>query len=42
MDVYRFTPPSDKLTLAAAIYAAGQKVVEHNKHVEKVDTRHRR
>ena len=36
--VYRFTPPGDGLTLATAIYAAGQKVVEHNKYVEKVET----
>lgn len=35
---YRFSPPSDGLTLATAIYAAGQLVVQHNKHVEKVDT----
>jgi hypothetical protein len=36
--VYRFTPPGDAMTLATAIYAAGQSVVKHNKHVEKVDT----
>lgn len=36
--VYRFTPPSDALTLATAIYKAGEAVVKHNKHVEKVDT----
>lgn len=36
--VYRFTPPGDALALAAAIYAAGQRIVQYNKHVEKVDT----
>lgn len=36
--VYRFTPPGDALTLATAITAAGQHVVKHNKHVQKVDT----
>jgi hypothetical protein len=36
--VYRFTPPSDPLTLATAIHAAAQVLVKHNKHVEKVDT----
>lgn len=35
---YRFTPPGDALTLATAMYAVGQKLVEHNKHVLKVDT----
>lgn len=36
--VYRFTPPSDPLTLATAITAAGQHVMKHNKHVKKVET----
>lgn len=36
--VYRFSPPSDALALATAIYQAGQLVVKHNKHVEKVET----
>lgn len=35
---YRFTPPSDALTLATAIAAAGQHVMKHNKHVRKVET----
>lgn len=35
---YRFSPPNDALTLATAVYQAGQLVVRHNKHVEKVDT----
>lgn len=35
---YRFSPPSDALTLATAITAAGQHVMKHNKHVKKVDT----
>jgi len=36
--VYRFTPPGERLTLATAILLAGQHVMKHNKHVEKVDT----
>lgn len=36
--VYRFTPPGDKLSLAVAMMKAGEMVVKHNKHVEKVDT----
>lgn len=36
--VYRFTPPSDALTLATAITAAGQHVMKYNKHVKKVET----
>lgn len=35
---YRFTPPGDALTLATAIYKAGEHVMKHNKHVLKVDT----
>lgn len=35
---YRFSPPSDALTLASAVFQAGQLVVKHNRHVEKVDT----
>ena len=36
--VYRFTPPGDMLTLATAMGEAAKRVVEHNKHVLKVDT----
>jgi len=36
--VYRFTPPGDPLALATAMYAAGQRLAQHNKHVVKVDT----
>lgn len=36
--VYRFTPPSDALTLAASIMQAGQHLVKFNKNVVKVDT----
>ena len=36
--VYRFTPPGDPITLATAIYSAGEFVMKHNKHVHKVDT----
>lgn len=35
---YRFTPPGDAMTLATAMYAAGQKLAQHNEHVIKVDT----
>lgn len=36
--VYRFTPPGDPLVLATAMTKAGESVVKHHKHVEKVDT----
>jgi hypothetical protein len=35
---YRLTPPGDALTLATAIKAAGDHVVKHSKHVQKVET----
>lgn len=35
---YRFTPPSDAITLATAIYEAGQRMVKFNKYVQKVET----
>ena len=35
---YRLTPPGDALTLATAIKLAGDHVVKHSKHVQKVDT----
>lgn len=35
---YRFTPPSDALTLATAIHAVGEKLCKFNKNVIKVDT----
>lgn len=36
--IYRLKPPADALVLAMGIKKAGELVVKHNKHVQKVDT----